>query len=822
MPGTNTNRLTTRIVPPHGPIGATICFIGEAPGEVEDRCGLPFQGPAGQFHDRCLSQVGIVRSETLHTNLFNQRPPKNNAGYFFQDSKCTKLTWEGEEHVEALRMWLESLRTNGSPPNILVSLGRHAMRFLTGKSRINKWRGSVVPCTLSPGYKVYIMYHPSYVNRLINEKEERYLGGEKKKDSQNALPLYLLDLQRVLQQSETPELLYPNRTFYTELSYSELCSRLTTLTKATGSVAVDIETLPSATGPIVWKIGFAESPGEGFSIHILRNQRFNYPLHEEAHLWKLISEVFLNPNLKKIFQGGIQYDLPILGRYYGLRLADRTLEDTMWVHQATYPYLRKSLQLLASIYTWEPYYKDESKVHLGNRRSDEAEAAYNAKDCCVTREVLPVITREAKEHHTWLGYLRQMHVSPSIIAMITKGVRVDKKKLDELNQEYTQLSTDAKRAIEAEIGKEINLNSSSQKARLLYGYLGLPIITHPKTKKPTTDASAIARLTRQFPNNSILKKLAEYQEYTKLIQDFTNITIGSDGRVHTSYGWVSTWRLNSSEGPFGDGRNLQNIPRRVRSFFIPDEGLEMGARDLIQAEAQFVDWDSENLGAIEDFKNGTDTHWKKACELFNIPLGSKYLPEVDYRDPISKQLLKMKDLRKCGKIIRHAGNYDMGPIILQNIFLVNGFYYSAAQCKKIMEISRANSPHLLAWHRRIREQLNTTRTLITPEPFARKREFLGRLNDTLYKAGYAFRPQSTIGEILQVGTQRIFDRLDYLDILLNVHDEIVWQCHPNDMAKAHADVEELLETPIEFPIGKLIIGSDGKRGPSWGEMKEIK
>jgi len=176
MPGTNTNRLTTRIVPPHGPIGATICFIGEAPGEVEDRCGLPFQGPAGQFHDRCLSQVGIVRSETLHTNLFNQRPPKNNAGYFFQDSKCTKLTWEGEEHVEALRMWLESLRTNGSPPNILVSLGRHAMRFLTGKSRINKWRGSVVPCTLSPGYKVYIMYHPSYVNRLINEKERQIVA----------------------------------------------------------------------------------------------------------------------------------------------------------------------------------------------------------------------------------------------------------------------------------------------------------------------------------------------------------------------------------------------------------------------------------------------------------------------------------------------------------------------------------------------------------------------------------------------------------------------------------------------------------------------
>ena len=90
-------RLTTRIVPPEGPLDAQICFVGEAPGKDEDLFGRPFVGSAGQLLDQCLRNAGIIRSEVLITNIFRQRPPKNDKTYFFQDKGCKRLTWEGEK-----------------------------------------------------------------------------------------------------------------------------------------------------------------------------------------------------------------------------------------------------------------------------------------------------------------------------------------------------------------------------------------------------------------------------------------------------------------------------------------------------------------------------------------------------------------------------------------------------------------------------------------------------------------------------------------------------------------------------------------------------
>ena len=68
-------RLTTKIIPPDGPLSAKLCFIGEAPGEEEDEMGVPFFGQAGQLLNRCLTQTGLTRSEVLVHNIFCQRPP---------------------------------------------------------------------------------------------------------------------------------------------------------------------------------------------------------------------------------------------------------------------------------------------------------------------------------------------------------------------------------------------------------------------------------------------------------------------------------------------------------------------------------------------------------------------------------------------------------------------------------------------------------------------------------------------------------------------------------------------------------------------------
>jgi uracil-DNA glycosylase family 4 len=361
-------RLTTNVVGPDGPLDAKMCFIGQSPGAEEDTAGRPFVGAAGQLLNRCLQQQGIARTDILCNNVFAQRPPKNDAGYYYEDKSKTKPTWEGQEHIERLRNWLERLDPR---PNVLVALGYEALHTLTGRRRVWKWRGSVLPCTLVPGIKVYATLHPSHVNRLINEPEEKLLG-EKKSQAQNALPLFLKDLERIKFQATFPEIRYPERKIETNLSYHELCARLENLNEQSLDAAVDIETLHGIGGPILWCIGFSSSPGAAFVVPFLRGGKLARPIGEEAHLLVLISRYFLNPRAKKIFQNGL-YDLSILGRYYGLRVADGTYEDTMYCHHASYPYLKKALETLASIYTWEPYYKDEGKVNYGKRSGDEAE-----------------------------------------------------------------------------------------------------------------------------------------------------------------------------------------------------------------------------------------------------------------------------------------------------------------------------------------------------------------------------------------------------------------------------------------------------------------
>jgi len=823
-------RLTTRVVPPEGPLDALTCYIGQAPGKEEDEQGKPFVGQAGGLLNRCFRQKGISRSSVLIWNIFQQRPPRNNVGYYFQDKGKTKLTWEGEEHVERLRTWLETLKQRRSTglggPNCIVAFGREAMLVLTGKKRIYKWRGSLLPCTLVPGFKVYPTLHPSHVNRLINEPTER-LFGEKKKQQQNALPLLLIDLDRIKIQSEFPEIRYPKRKFDVDLSLGEIKARLSKLASMKeGTVSVDIETLKGESGPILWMISFAPSPEYAFAIFLLKGWRAAWSLAEEIELWILISRVFLNPNLKKVFQGGM-YDLSILGRYYGLRVANGTYEDTMLCHHASYPYLRKALEVLASLYTWEPYYKDEGKVHMGKRSSDSGEAIYCCKDSSVTREILPVVHRDARELGTWDGYQRTLSVVPSLLGMMIRGVLIDLPKKEKLNKKFREKAQGHKEAFEKITGITTNLDSPDQIKRILYGYYDMEIQYDHKTKKPTTDKSAIEKLRQKAKGEQaeILDHLKGFKRFDKLASTYADMQVDEDGRIHTSYGFISTYRLNSSESPFGGGGNLQNIPVHgeeglaIRSLFIPDPGKIMFTADYDRAEAWIIAFEAEDPELMHQLKNGIDIHWVLAKKLFHIPDSVPYHKEAIFKSPVTKFNNTLYEYRTVAKNIRFAGAYGQGPYMLQKVLANGSFYFEIALCKKLIAEFKRNSPFIMAWQRHKREELKATRTLISA--YGRKRYFMGRVNDNLFRAGYAFSPQNTVGEMTEVAIQRIWEELPYIDPLLNVHDEIVFQTNPENEERAIKEVRSIMEEELTIKRRTFTIPVGFRKGPSWGELEDI-
>jgi len=673
------------------------------------------------------------------------------------------------------------------------------------------------------------------------------------------LPLFLIDLERAKEQSEFPEIRRPERDFYIGCSHSELLGRIKALHKEP-LVAVDIETLPSEDGPLLWCIGFSASPAYAFVVPFIEGRRVAWPLSQEAQLHQAISALFLNPNIRKIFQGGA-YDLSVLGRYYGYRLySAQDHEDTMLCHHASHPYIPKGLETLCSIYTWEPYYKDEGRVELGKSRgSDVAEFRYNAKDCCTTREIFPLVERDAKELSTYSGYRRSMSIQPSLLGMMIRGVRVNLPLKKTLAQDFHHKAEFNRQRCFDLAKKEFNLNSWPQKSALLYGQMGLKIQYNPKTKKATTDKAALQKLRGLYPDKEILMHMLDYSKFNKLAEMYADMTVESDGRVRTAYGLVSTWRLSSSQSHFGGGGNLQNIPKRteeghmIRRLFIPDpwdaeppkpwleivedvralvgstaanalvEGEKLlVAGDLSQAEARVVAWESEDMQLIDLFTSGWDVHWYNTCKIFGLPEDLEYSSAASsekIKDSITDQYHTLKELRNLGKMAVHASNYDMGPRVFQRHLAGNGFLLPFMTCRKLLNTYRTRNPLLGDWQRRIRDEVKATRMLTSSG--GRRRYFMGRLGDTLYKAAYAFGPQNTVGEMLEEAIQDLDDKLEWWQNLLNVHDEVVGQINPWDLGRTIPAVRQYMERPLRIKGRTLTIPCDFAVGPSWGELKEI-
>jgi DNA polymerase len=157
----------TLTVPGEGSSKAKLMFVGEAPGAEEDRLGRPFVGRAGKFLDKMLEIAGLNREEVFITNTVKCRPPEN------RDPK--------KEEVAACKRWLEK-QISVIEPELIVVLGRIALKRLLDKDKIGEVRGKVLEKKyFSDGkfvtQKYFITYHPS-----AGLRSPEKFGGAIKKD----------------------------------------------------------------------------------------------------------------------------------------------------------------------------------------------------------------------------------------------------------------------------------------------------------------------------------------------------------------------------------------------------------------------------------------------------------------------------------------------------------------------------------------------------------------------------------------------------------------------------------------------------------------
>lgn len=215
--------------------------------------------------------------------------------------------------------------------------------------------------------------------------------------------------------------------------------------------------------------------------------------------------------------------------------------------------------------------------------------------------------------------------------------------------------------------------------------------------------------------------------------------------------------------------------------------------DLSQAENRIVAYVGNVLPMIEAFESNRDVHKLTAGLILNKPVEA--VSDVKGSSSIGDGT---KSERDWGKKANHSLNYDIGPVTFSLDHEI-----SIVQAKWIISRYHASYPQIRkGFHALIKQQLAYNKTITNL--MGRKTSFKGLpLNDDTYKAAYACLPQGTVGDIInRQGLNYIYynDEFKHVKLMLQVHDEIVFQIPLSLGWSEHSRLLKLIKRSLEIPL----------------------
>ena len=737
-----------------GPKPAKICIVGEAPGAEEEIEGVPFVGKAGQLLNRLLSGVGIARSQCYITNVVKYRPPNN---------KMERLPEIGITDIVTqcypqLRDELMVVR-----PNVVIPLGNTPLMALTGLSGIKRWRGSILTSTLIPNLKVIPTIHPSAA-----------LRGEIE-----LCALISADLARAQKEAVTPLLTsLIDRTYILNPSFEQVITTLERF-KSAKLLSVDIEAIPSTN--IITEIGLGDAVDFAITIPIFKNRPV-WSEEQEAEIWLRVGELLTHPNIGKIVQNQ-NYEKTQLLNWCGE--IKPIYCDTMLAMHLCYCELPKSLAIIGSLFSTMPAWK-------GDREHEE----YNVKDVVATFESAINLKQELQHFNLLKFHDEYQQPFAEVMWKATqRGVRFDLDRQAHYKRELEEAKKPLQDELNKIVGYEVNVRSSKQMAKLLYDELKLPI--QRKKGKITADEDALQNLYSKYTHPCLELIMAVRKCENTISKYLSPSVVDGDGRFRTE--WVLsgtvTGRLSSRTNIRGTGGNLQNIPKEMRDMFIADDGCVFVIGDESQVEARFVAWLAQDDNYKALFKKGGDIHKEVAAWVFK--------KDVSMVEKLERQR---------AKAMAHGAPYG---IAAKKISAMYDLPLTEAQW--LIDQYFILFPNVRsAYQEGVKQQLGRNRTLISP--FGRRRTFFGWWGDDMFREAWASIPQGCAADHINMAAVRMQPQLQDSDwLLIQCHDELVWQGREGDVDR----VARLFKSEVEKPI---LVGGDWmtipleiRVGKSWHE-----
>ncbi len=772
------------LVPPSGRLDAKYVLVGEQPGKVEVRDRKPFTGPAGNELNRDLNSAFISRPLCYLTNVLKDLDqPSESYIQLYKNKRLLKepiISEKGQAYIDFLQWELRQTTTK-----VFGAIGAISMYVLTGKIGIQKWRGSILDCTLVEGRKVIPLLHPATVIApKYNYLNRRLIVFDLKRLNELASDLYI--------PTEREIIIEP--TFTQTMEFLEFC-----LTEGLrgNRVSYDIEVYMKRVHKEISCIAFAVGL-RSICIPFANASGDYFLLDQEAAVWKKIAEILEHPDIRIVAQN-ITFDSHFLLRTYGICV--NNLDDTMVAQNIILSDYPKGLHFITNLFTDHPYYKDDGKDFVGTSSENYKQYwRYNATDAIICSEAMPKQIEEINRLNDLSIYHNQIKIISPLVYMMERGIKVDVEGMQKLCSEYEQRINENQLELNKLVGEPLNAKSPKQLKEYFFGKKNI----QPYKEKGaiTYNDLAMTRLKRRgFKEAEYIQAI---RRFTKLRSTYLDITkIDEDGRWRCSFNPAGTRfsRLSSSANIWGSGGNTQNIPHDLQEFFLPDEGYVYYAFDLEQAENRIVAYVGEIIEMIECFEKDIDVHARTGRMIMNIFYNGKIPEDVNVRD-----LCHFGDgthtWRDWGKKANHGFNYDWSykAFALKNEMAEKDGKLVYDGYHKLYPGVQQN------FHAYVRHQLRTTRSLTNL--MGRKTLFMnalkGPMADNTFKEAYSCIPQGTVGDIINKrGLNYIYYNqllFSSIELLRQVHDEIGFQIPLKVPWVVHAQMLLQIKNSLEQPL----------------------
>ncbi len=572
-------------------------------------------------------------------------------------------------------------------------------------------------------------------------------------------------------------------------------------------------------------IAFATYPGEAYYIPFPNHPSDQIPQEVKALLEKL-KPAFESPNIIKIAQN-IKYDLAVL-KNYGVEIQS-PLFDTMLAHYLIEPDKRHNMDALAESYLQYKPVSIESLIgkkgaKQGNMQDLKPQEIleYAGEDADITWQLKqklapfldtpdapshPALDPESPEYLRQAWNLRRVHdevetpLVPVLAGMEHEGIRVDASTLEEISSELlTGLQGLSLRIFEL-AGAEFNIASPKQLGEILFDKLKL--VDKPKKTKTGQYATGEEILIRLADEHEIVARVLEYRETEKLKNTYVDALPGlihpKTGHIHTSYNQAvaATGRLSSANP------NLQNIPirtqrgRAIRRAFVPrNEDYVLLSADYSQIELRIMAAFSQDETMMQAFRAGADIHATTAAKLYKV--------ELEAVESLMRSKAKTANFGIIYGISAHGLSQRLNIARKEAGEIINSYFEEFPAIKAYMD-----------------QVVQDAREKEYVETILGRRRYLRNINSrNNVERGNAERNainapiQGSAADMIKLAMIHIDRFIQEKNLksrmILQVHDELVFDAHRDELDILRPAVEELMKNALPLIVPMAIGMGEGE------------